>query len=68
MSGAMRRATVSTVRVSQGLVDQFALWVAPVARGKGLQLFCEPAHANASEADELEGLFGGAVAQIYQTA
>ena len=45
--------------VAQGLVDQFALFVHPVALGKGLPLFSDLAAPMRLEADELEGLSGG---------
>ncbi|MFW8587029.1 dihydrofolate reductase family protein [Rhizobium beringeri] len=49
--------------IAQGLVDQFALFVAPVALGKGLPLFSAPMPLKLTSAKAFPG---GAVAQIYR--
>ena len=54
--------------VAQGLVDQFALVVAPVALGKGLPLFSELAAPTPLELISSTAFPGGAVAQIYRPA
>ena len=54
--------------IAQGLVDQFALVVAPVALGKGLPLFCELAAPTRLELMSSKAFPGGAVAQIYRAA
>ena len=54
--------------IAQGLVDQFALFVAPVALGKGLPLFCELAAPTRLELMSSKAFPGGAVAQIYRAA
>jgi dihydrofolate reductase len=54
--------------VAQGLVDQFALIVAPVALGKGLPLFCELAAPMPLRLMSSKAFPGGAVAQIYRAA
>jgi dihydrofolate reductase len=54
--------------VAQGLVDQFALIVAPVALGKGLPLFCELAAPIPLKLTSSKVFPGGAVAQIYRPA
>jgi dihydrofolate reductase len=54
--------------VAQGLVDQFALIVAPVALGKGLPLFSELAAPRPLELVSSKAFPGGAVAQIYRPA
>jgi dihydrofolate reductase len=54
--------------VAQGLVDQFALLVAPVALGKGLPLFCELAAPTPLKLMSSKAFPGGAVAQIYRAA
>ncbi len=52
--------------VAQGLVDQFALIVAPVALGQGLPLFCELAVPKRLKLISSKAFPGGAVAQIYR--
>ena len=52
--------------VAQGLVDQFALIVAPVALGKGLPLFSELATPTPLKLMSSKAFPGGAVAQIYR--
>jgi dihydrofolate reductase len=54
--------------VAQGLVDQFALIVAPVALGKGLPLFSELAAPTPLNLMSSKAFPGGAVAQIYRAA
>ncbi len=54
--------------VTQGLVDQFALIVAPVALGKGLPLFSELAAPAPLKLMSSQAFPGGAVAQIYRSA
>lgn len=54
--------------VAQGLADQFALIVAPVALGKGLPLFCELAAPTPLKLMSSKAFPGGAVAQIYRAA
>lgn len=54
--------------VAQGLVDQFALIVAPVALGNGLPLFCELAAPKQLKLVSSKAFPGGAVAQIYRPA
>lgn len=54
--------------VGQGLVDQFALIVAPVALGKGLPLFSELAAPMRLKLTSSKAFPGGAVAQIYRPA
>ena len=54
--------------VAQGLVDQFALIVAPVALGKGLPLFSELAAPTPLKLMSSKAFPGGAVAQIYRAA
>lgn len=54
--------------VAQGLVDQFALFVAPVALGKGLPLFSELAAPLRLALTSSKAFPGGAVAQIYRPA
>lgn len=54
--------------VAQGLVDQFALIVAPVALGKGLPLFSELAAPTPLKLRSSKAFPGGAVAQIYRAA
>lgn len=54
--------------VAQGLVDQFALIVAPVALGKGLPLFSELAAPTPLKLTSSKAFPGGAVAQIYRAA
>ncbi len=51
---------------AQGLVDQFALIVAPVALGKGLPLFSELAAPTPLKLMSSKAFPGGAVAQIYR--
>ena len=52
--------------VAQGLVDQFALIVAPVALGKGLPLFSELAAPTPLKLMSSKAFPGGSVAQIYR--
>lgn len=52
--------------VAQGLVDQFALWVAPVALGKGLPLFSDLAAPAPLKLMSSKAFPGGAVAQVYR--
>ena len=54
--------------VAAGLVDQFALFVAPVALGKGLPLFCELASPMPLQLISARAFPGGAVAQMYRAA
>lgn len=54
--------------VAQGLVDQFALMVAPVALGKGLPLFSELGAPMPLKLMSSKAFPGGAVAQIYRPA
>ena len=54
--------------VAQGLVDQFALIVAPVALGKGLPLFSDLAAPRPLQLVSSKAFLGGAVAQIYRPA
>lgn len=52
--------------VAQGLVDQFALFVIPVALGKGLPLFSELAAPMPLKLMSSKAFPGGAVAQMYR--
>ncbi|MER8968720.1 dihydrofolate reductase family protein [Mesorhizobium sp. M0808] len=52
--------------VAQGLVDQLALMVAPVALGKGLPLFSELVAPMSLKLVSSKAFPGGAVAQIYR--
>jgi dihydrofolate reductase len=54
--------------VAHGLIDRFALIVAPVALGKGLPLFSELAAPTRLKLMSSKAFPGGAVAQIYQPA
>jgi dihydrofolate reductase len=54
--------------VAQGLVDQFALCVAPVALGNGLPLFCELAAPARLKLMSSKAFPGGTVAQVYRPA
>lgn len=54
--------------VAQGLVDQFVLWVAPVALGKGKPLFSELAAPMKLELVSSKAFPGGATAQVYRPA
>ncbi len=54
--------------VAQGLVDQYALIVAPVALGKGQPLFCDLAAPKPLRLISSKAFPGGAVAQIYRAA
>jgi dihydrofolate reductase len=54
--------------VAQGLVDQFALIVAPVALGKGLPLFSELIAPMPLKLISSKAFPGGAAAQIYRAA
>ncbi|TCS14974.1 dihydrofolate reductase family protein [Caulobacter sp. BK020] len=52
--------------VAQGLVDQFALLVAPMALGKGRPLFSDLAAPRPLKLISSKAFPGGAVAQIYR--
>jgi dihydrofolate reductase len=52
--------------VALGLVDQFALIVAPVALGQGLPLFSELAAPTSLKLVNSKAFPGGAVAQVYR--
>jgi riboflavin biosynthesis pyrimidine reductase len=54
--------------VAQGLIDQFALIVPPVALGKGLPLFSELVAPMPLKLVSSKAFPGGAVAQIYRPA
>jgi dihydrofolate reductase len=54
--------------VAQGLVDQFVLFVIPVALGKGLPLFSELAAPMPLKLTSSKAFPGGAVAQVYRAA
>jgi dihydrofolate reductase len=54
--------------VAQGLVDQFALMVVPVALGKGLPLFSGLAAPTPLKLMSSKAFPGGATAQIYRAA
>jgi dihydrofolate reductase len=54
--------------IAQGLVDQFALFMAPVALGKGLPLFSDIAAPMRLKLMSSKAFPGGAVAQIYRPA
>ena len=54
--------------VAQGLVDQLALIVAPVALGRGLPLFSDLAAPTPLKLISSKAFPGGAVAQIYRPA
>ncbi|HWT59934.1 MAG TPA: dihydrofolate reductase family protein [Rhizobium sp.] len=54
--------------ITQGLVDQFALLVIPVALGKGLPLFSELIVPKPLKLMNSRAFPGGAVAQIYRPA
>ncbi|MGV4793487.1 dihydrofolate reductase family protein [Rhizobium sp. F40D2] len=54
--------------ITQGLVDQFALLVIPVALGKGLPLFSELTVPKPLKLMNSRTFPGGAVAQIYRPA
>ena len=54
--------------VAQGLVDQFALLVHPVALGKGLPVFSELAAPTPLKLISSRAFPGGSVAQIYRAA
>jgi dihydrofolate reductase len=54
--------------VAQGLVDQFALIVAPVALGKGRPLFSDLPEPRSFKLIRSTAFPGGAVAQIYRPA
>jgi dihydrofolate reductase len=54
--------------VAQGLVDQFALMVHPVALGKGLPVFSELAAPTPLKLMSSKAFPGGSVAQIYRAA
>lgn len=53
--------------VAQGLVDQFALWVAPVALGQGLPLFSDLPAPLSLKLVSSKAFPGGAAAQVYRT-
>ncbi|MET3898926.1 dihydrofolate reductase [Devosia sp. UYZn731] len=54
--------------IAQGLVDQLALVVAPVALGKGLPLFADLSAPMRLKLVSSKAFPGGAVAQIYRPA
>ncbi|MDB5367177.1 MAG: Dihydrofolate reductase [Rhodospirillales bacterium] len=54
--------------IAQGLVDQFALFVVPVALGKGLPVFSELAAPTRLKLMSSKAFPGGAVAQVYRPA
>ena len=54
--------------VAMGLVDRFALMVAPVALGKGLPLFSELAAPMRLRLISSKAFPGGALAQVYRAA
>ncbi|EJC82166.1 dihydrofolate reductase [Rhizobium leguminosarum bv. trifolii WSM2297] len=54
--------------IAEGLVDQFALLVIPVALGKGLPLFSELTAPQPLKLISSKAFPGGAVAQIYRPA
>ncbi|HLY79307.1 MAG TPA: dihydrofolate reductase family protein [Caulobacteraceae bacterium] len=54
--------------VAQGLVDQFALLVHPVALGKGQPVFCELAAPQRLRLVDSRAFPGGSIAQIYRAA
>ncbi|HWW27835.1 MAG TPA: dihydrofolate reductase family protein, partial [Caulobacter sp.] len=54
--------------VAQGLIDQFALLVAPMALGKGRPLFSDLAAPRPLKLVSSKAFPGGAVAQIYRPA
>jgi dihydrofolate reductase len=54
--------------IAHGLVDQFALFVAPVALGQGLPLFSGRAAPMPLKLVSSKAFPGGAVAQIYRPA
>jgi riboflavin biosynthesis pyrimidine reductase len=54
--------------VAQGLVDQFALIVAPVALGEGLPLFSELGAPTPLKMMSSKAFPGGAVAHVYRAA
>lgn len=54
--------------VAQGLVDQFALLVHPVALGKGLPVFSELTAPTPLKLMSSKAFPGGSVAQIYRAA
>jgi dihydrofolate reductase len=54
--------------VAHGLIDQFALWVAPVALGKGLPLFSELAAPMPLKLISSKAFPGGTMAQVYRSA
>jgi dihydrofolate reductase len=54
--------------VAQGLVDQFALLVHPVALGQGLPVFSELAAPTPLKLISSKAFPGGSVAQIYRAA
>lgn len=61
-------ASLARSLVAQGLVDQFALLVAPVALGKGMAVFSELAAPTSLKLMSSRAFPGGAVAQIYRAA
>lgn len=54
--------------VAHGLVDRFALWVAPVALGQGLALFSDLAAPLRLELVRSKAFPGGAMEQVYRPA
>lgn len=54
--------------VAQGLVDQFALLVVPMALGRGQPLFSELAEPRPLQLVSSRAFPGGAVAQVYRAA
>jgi dihydrofolate reductase len=54
--------------VAHGLIDQFALWVAPVALGKSLPLFSELAAPMPLKLISSKAFPGGTMAQVYRSA
>jgi dihydrofolate reductase len=54
--------------VARGLVDQFALFVVPVAIGQGLPLFCDLAAPAPLKLIHAKAFPGGAVALIYRAS
>jgi dihydrofolate reductase len=52
--------------IAHGLVDQFALFVIPIALGKGLPLFCDLAAPTPLTLVSSKAFPGGAMAQVYR--
>ncbi|HEY1541718.1 MAG TPA: dihydrofolate reductase family protein [Xanthobacteraceae bacterium] len=61
-------ATFARSLVAQGLVDEFALLVHPVALGKGLPVFSDLSAPTRLKLMSSKAFPGGAVAQIYRAA